>query len=523
MRCQLTVKSGFKNGSGQGITSASSYTFNSGGPFVQNVRPGSYERIDEGQYFVVQLNGPATLKSVQDNISCAVEGLGERVTTFKIVAVADAGTGLFGTGQTSIKATQDLQIISGLPPLVREGDELRAQITLRNTTKVAMKVEVTPRATLLELKPQTVGIPAGEAREVAWAVTAPAPAQLAMTRAEAILWEIEAKDATSGARDGLKARQRIVPAVPLTVQQATLVQVDGSFSLDVNLPADAIPGRGGLKLSLQPKPAEGIDSVRDWFARYPFICLEQKTSKSVGLRDGALWQSVVGQIPGYLDSDGLANYFPPRDGEAARGSDILTSYLLAATREAAALSPAFALPDEVRAPMERGLITFVEGRIQRTFWSPQKDLDVRKLAALDALSRYGKAQGRMVGSITIAPNQWPTSAVIDWFNILKRVPDVPKRDERLAEATQILKPRLSFQGTKMIFNTEKDDYWWWLMTNGDVHHRPAAAGRDGRPRLGQRHGPLGQRLHRPPAKKRVADYHRQPVGRPGIGQVLGQV
>ena len=393
--------------------------------------------------------------------------LNDALTTFKIVAVADAGTGLFGTGQTSITATQDLQIISGLPPLVREGDEFRAQITLRNTTKAAMKVEVSPRATLLELQPQTIDIPAGDAREVAWLVTA--PAQLAMTRAEAILWEIEAKDSTSGARDGLKARQRIIPAVPLTVQQATLVQVDGNFSLDVNPPADAIPGRGGLKLSLQPKLAEGMDGVRDWFARYPFACLEQKTSKSVGLRDGALWQSVVGQIPGYLDSDGLANYFPPRDGEAARGSDILTSYLLAATHEAAALNPAFALPDDVRAPMERGLIAFVEGRIQRDFWSPQKDLDVRKLAALEALSRYGKAQGRMAGSITIAPNQWPTSAVIDWLNILKRVPDVPKRDERLAEATQILKSRLSFQGTKAVFSTEKDDYWWWLMTNGDVN------------------------------------------------------
>ncbi|MBC7378740.1 MAG: alpha-2-macroglobulin, partial [Burkholderiaceae bacterium] len=390
--------------------------------------------------------------------------LNDALTTFKIVAVADAGTSLFGTGQTSIKSTQDLQIVSGLPPLVREDDQFRAQITLRNTTKAAMKVEVAPRATLLDLKPQTVDIPAGEAREVAWMVTA--PAQLALTRAEAILWEIEAKDTISGAKDALKARQRIIPAVPLTVQQATLVQIDGSFTLDVNPPADSLPGRGGLKLALQPKLAEGLPGVRDWFANYPFICLEQKTSKSVGLRDGKLWQGVVAQLPNYLDADGLASYFPPREGDANRGSDILTSYVLAATHEAASINPDFALPDAVRAPMERGLIGFVEGRITREFWSPRKDLDVRKLAALEALSRYGKAQGRMVGSITIAPNQWPTSAVIDWYNILKRVADVPQREQKLAEASQVLRARLSYQGTKLIFSTEKDDYWWWLMTNG---------------------------------------------------------
>ena len=93
--------------------------------------------------------------------------LNDSLTTFRIVAVADASTGFFGTGQTTIQATQDLQVISGLPPLVREGDNFRAQVTLRNTTKTAMKVEVSPRAALLDLKPQTVDIPAGEAREIA--------------------------------------------------------------------------------------------------------------------------------------------------------------------------------------------------------------------------------------------------------------------------------------------------------------------------------------------------------------------
>jgi uncharacterized protein YfaS (alpha-2-macroglobulin family) len=397
--------------------------------------------------------------------------LNDALTTFRIAAVADMGTGLFGTGQATIRATQDLQIISGLPPLVREDDQFRAQLTLRNTTGMPMKVEVAPRATLVKLEPQTVDIPAGEAREVAWMVTA--PAALAQMRPAAILWEIEARDTLGGARDALKASQRIVPAVPLTVQQATLVQVDGPFSLEVAPPADALPAtgarRGGLKLALQPKLAEGLPGVRDWFANYPFICLEQKTSKAVGLRDEKLWQAVLAQLPTYLDADGLAGYFPPRDGEGSRGSDVLTAYILAATHEAASLNPGFALPDDARAPMERGLIAFVEGRIQREFWSPRKDLDVRKLAALEALSRYGKAQARMLGSITIAPNQWPTHAVIDWLNILKSVNDVPQRDQRIAEATQVLKARLSYQGTKLVFSTERDDYWWWLMANGDVN------------------------------------------------------
>src|SRR4030042_1048776 len=47
--------------------------------------------------------------------------LNDSITSFRIVAVATGGGGLFGTGGTSTQSTQDLMILSGLPPLVREG------------------------------------------------------------------------------------------------------------------------------------------------------------------------------------------------------------------------------------------------------------------------------------------------------------------------------------------------------------------------------------------------------------------
>ena len=85
--------------------------------------------------------------------------------------------------------------------------------------------------------------------------------------------------------------QRIVPAVPVTVQQATLVQLDGPFTLPVAPPADAAARPGGCAAAsrrLQPRLADGLPGVRDWFANYPFTCLEQKTSKAIGLRDAQL-------------------------------------------------------------------------------------------------------------------------------------------------------------------------------------------------------------------------------------------
>ncbi|MEO8015080.1 MAG: MG2 domain-containing protein, partial [Polaromonas sp.] len=79
VRCTVTAVSGFKSPSSALLTSASSYKFNSGGPFIKNLRPGTYQPIDEEQYFVLELNGPATTASLRDKVWCSVEGLGERV------------------------------------------------------------------------------------------------------------------------------------------------------------------------------------------------------------------------------------------------------------------------------------------------------------------------------------------------------------------------------------------------------------------------------------------------------------
>jgi uncharacterized protein YfaS (alpha-2-macroglobulin family) len=403
--------------------------------------------------------------------------LNDALTSFRIVAVADAGTGFFGTGAATVRATQDLQIIGGLPPLVREGDRFRAQVTLRNTTKQAMKVEVTARAAPLELAPRTVDLPAGESREVAWDAAVPEAPEAAVA-ADALrnaprelAWEIAARTLGEGgaARDTLRTRQRIVPAVPLTVRQAGLLQLDGEYAVPVAAPDGGLPGRGGLSLALQPRLADGLPGVRDWFARYPYGCLEQQASRSIGLRDAAMWRAVLAQMPGYVDDDGLAGYFPGRPGYDARGSDTLTAYLLAATHEAAGIDPAFALPPALVDTFARGLAGFVEGRIQRDFWAPRKDLELRKLSAIEALSRHGRATARMADSIAVAPNQWPTHAVIDWLAILRRLPGIARRDERLQEATQVLQARLSYQGTRMVFSTESTDGWWWLMQNGDAN------------------------------------------------------
>jgi uncharacterized protein YfaS (alpha-2-macroglobulin family) len=406
--------------------------------------------------------------------------LNDALTSFRIVAVADAvqakNAGLFGTGQASIRSTQDLQIVAGLPPLVREGDRYRAAVTLRNTTTQPMEVKVSASIAAAAgssaseggqtLGQQTLKIAAGGAQEAAWDVLVP-------FNVKSLEWTLSAEGAS--ARDRMKFTQKVAEAVPVTVQQATLLQLDAAKSLAVAPPQTALRDaggamRGGIDLTLAPRLSDGVAGVREYFRRYPWSCLEQQASVAMGLRDSARWQGVMERLPLYLDDDGLAHYFPPGAGSGAQGSDTLTAYLLSASAEAGS---GYSIPDASRSRMEAGLVAFVEGKIERKFWVPaflrNGDLDVRKLGALEALSRSGKVQPRMLQSIQVLPNQWPTAAVIDWLMILDRTPGLPERDQRVTEAENILRARLNLQGTRMGFSTERDDNWWWLMANGDTN------------------------------------------------------
>ncbi|SAK74550.1 Alpha-2-macroglobulin-like protein [Caballeronia glebae] len=399
--------------------------------------------------------------------------LNDALTRYRIVAVATVGAGQFGSGSASIQSTQDLQLISGLPPLVRVGDAFRAQFTLRNTTARTMRVVVTPRAGALALDARTVELAPESSQEVAWEVTT--PDVLGAESSAALEWNVSASEqAGPKASDAVKLTQKVVAATPVNVQQATIAQVDGTLTLPVAPPPDAGKSsdgavRGGIAVSLQPKLADGLPGVRRWFERYPYSCLEQQTSRALGLMNAAQWQGVLTKMPSYLDRDGLANYFPPADDERPTGSPALTAYLLAVTDEAAKQDRRFALPDDLRNQMAAGLANFIDGKIERKFWAPRNGLDFEKLAAIEALSRYGLAQARMLGSITVAPDQWPTSAVLDYYAILSRVEGIPGRDEKRAQAEQIIRARLTYQGTRLTFSTERDDDLWWLMTGAETN------------------------------------------------------
>ena len=155
--CTVQAKTGFKSASGAALTGATSYQFNSGGPVVQDVRPDTWEEIDEEQFFVLQLNGAASPASVQQNAWCAAEGMGERIPVRLIE----------GKERTELLQTQRLQQRAAKDPL--------AWVTL------ACNRRLTPSAKVQLVWGAGVATPSGVANRVekrfAYTVRAPFTAQ----------------------------------------------------------------------------------------------------------------------------------------------------------------------------------------------------------------------------------------------------------------------------------------------------------------------------------------------------------
>src|SRR5690606_35775678 len=138
-----------------------------------------------------------------------------------------------------------------------------------------------------------------------------------------LLWEVTVASKDGSAADSLKVRQRIIPAHPVRTFQATFTQLDGAFAMDASRPGDALPGRGGIRVTLRPKLGGGLAGVREFMAKYPYACYEQRVSSAVALGDDALWESLMDALPAYLDGQGLVKYFP---SGWLKGSDVLTAY-----------------------------------------------------------------------------------------------------------------------------------------------------------------------------------------------------
>ena len=380
--------------------------------------------------------------------------MNDSLTRFRIVAVASGGAEKFGTGQGSVRATKDLMVFAGNTPFAREGDRIMIPYTFRNTTKKEMLItaHLTRPTDGTDLGRLEFKLEPGKSQEMTWLAETP----LDFEKVDYLL-ESYVEDKLA---DRLKTEQEIQSVHPVRTIQGTFTQLVEKTEIPVKLPQDALGLRGGLKVRLDRSIAGSLDGVRDYMRRYPWNCFEQQSSRYVSTGDREAWQELMEKMPSYLDRQGFLKYFPTMQ----YGSDILSAYILNLS-----LDLGWEIPKQQREKLLRAMTQFAEGRAAPNGPFAGEYALLRKLSAIDVLSRYGRARASMLDSLSFEPIDLPTSALLDWFSILRRVEGIAGVEELQVQSADLLRSRIRFDGPMMRFTTGSDDDLWYFMSNRTVN------------------------------------------------------
>ena len=400
----------------------------------------------------------------------------DSLTRFRVVALATHGADQFGEGDSQFTVTQPLQIVSGLPEVLRAGDDIVQKLTLRNTGTRAMAVSLTAQATptasdsapparaLADAALQERGLrfsrqitlKAGESQSLVWRLRVPDGVSQLQWRFVA-----QGKGANGAERDALSLAQRVLPAIEPTVRAATLLQLDGSAqTLAVAQPAGALPLVGGVRVGLSASLVDtALQETRRWMRDYPYACLEQRSSRAVVLNEQAEWDRLMALLPKYLDAQGFARFFPEA---SLAGSEMLTLQLLDLSR-----ATGWAIPADSRARMLQAMQAVAARRVPLQDWAPNDNPQARQLAAQATLAEQGAITlSALPEDLSTLSNQ----SLIDWARTLAALPAAQRPAGAVGDPARVsnqLRTRFDVQGSTLRWRDEASTNWWWFMWSGD--------------------------------------------------------
>ncbi len=393
--------------------------------------------------------GRVTLK---DGVATLEIPLKDNLSSFRVVGVAQAGTDMFGTGSTAIQTQQDISLIAGLPPLVREGDKWQALVTVRNRSQNPQQVTIKARMDNTALPEKTVNLKADESQLVVWDLEVPRGVTELKYTFDAV--------AAQGGQDSLRFTQQVKPAVPLRVLQASLMVLGETQNLPVALPEKADPQRGGLDLSFSAGPGPDLlQGTRLFFQEYPYTCLEQRVSSAVGLDNRKAWDQIVKDLDSYMDQDGLLKYFPL----LRHGSMTLTAYVLSISHEAG-----LALPKGKEESLRYAMKRAVDGEItDQEYRMPGDQLSYRKIMALEALSRFDAEPLALIKNLDVKPELLPHATLIDLVQALSRTSSDAALNDLKDKSVKQLEARLRLSGTQYALAGEEYNQISSLLSSPD--------------------------------------------------------
>ncbi len=230
--------------------------------------------------------------------------LPDNLTSFRILAVACTRRDSFGTGRADIRVSKPILLTSALPNFLTIGDKFLASVVVINRSGRSGPITVFIKAQglkLLEKPTKTIVLAQGQSREVGFMartldgdkVTVTFGAKMA-AETDAAQWSLPVQTPTE-----------------VTVEANYAVVTGASGRLAIRVPRGVFTNRGGLELIVAPSLVGQLSQPFRELYRYPYDCLEQRTSRAVAYALFLKWGARLGVT--HLDrakvKRKLVNYF----------------------------------------------------------------------------------------------------------------------------------------------------------------------------------------------------------------------
>ncbi len=199
--------------------------------------------------------------------------LPDNLTTWRMTARSLTKTTQAGQGADEVVVTQPLMARLVLPRFYVQGDKATAAALVHNYTGAerTVRVALTAKGAQIEgAAERTITLPANGIARVIWTVTATGQTGQATDSARFLV----SADGGAGARDAMESTVPVHPNGVRRVDAAAGVTNDNA-TVNLTLPANAVPGSAQVELTLSPSLAGPIFQAIDYLVGYPYGCAEQ--------------------------------------------------------------------------------------------------------------------------------------------------------------------------------------------------------------------------------------------------------
>lgn len=223
----------------------------------------------------------ASVQTDAQGKAAVIVRLPDNLTRYRVMAVATAGSNLFGAGESTITARLPLMVRPSPPRFLNFGDRFELPIVVQNQTNKPIKVDLALRATnarLLDGSGRRLLVPSNDRLEVLIPATT-------ITPGIARFQIVAAADSFSDA-----AEVSLPVRTPATTEVfATYGEIDdGSIAQPIKTPDNVFSQFGGLDVTTSSTQLQGLTDAVLYLASYPYDCAEQVSSRLLafaGLRD----------------------------------------------------------------------------------------------------------------------------------------------------------------------------------------------------------------------------------------------